>query len=82
MKFVIIKKIIIKLSVIYARLINQNKIICKTVFSARFDKQDEHNQVLDETEVFKKLNISHNLTESDLDSIILDSILFLILNLH
>ena len=46
-----INKIIKELSVIYARLINQNKFRYHTVISARFDKQDEDNQVLDETTV-------------------------------
>ena len=55
-----------EISVFYARLINQNKVKYQTVFSARFDKQDEDNQVLDETELFINLNINHNLTESDL----------------
>ena len=36
-----------ELAVIYARLINQYKFKYQTVFSARFDKQDEDNQVLD-----------------------------------
>ena len=45
-------KIMKELSVIYARLINQYKFRYQTVFSARFDKQDEDNQVLDETELF------------------------------
>ena len=36
---------------------------------ARFDKQDEDKQVLDETELFNNLNNNHNLTESDLDKI-------------
>ena len=58
-----------EISVIYARLINQYKFRYQTVFSARFDKQDENNQVLDETELFNSLNINHNLTESDLDKI-------------
>ena len=58
-----------ELSVIYVRLINQYKFKYQTVFSARFDKQDEDNQVLDETEVFNNLNINHNLTQSDLDII-------------
>ena len=44
-----INKIMKKLSNIYARLINQNKFRYQTVFSARLDKQDENNQVLDET---------------------------------
>ena len=63
-----IKKIMKELAVIYARLINQNKFKYQTVFSARFDKQDEDNQVIDETEFFNNLNINHNLTQSDLDN--------------
>ena len=62
-------KIIKELTVIYARLINQYKFRYQTVFSARFDKQDEINQVLNETESFINLNINHNLTQSDLDKI-------------
>ena len=68
-EFRYIKKIMKELSVIYARLINQYKFKYQTVFSARFDKQDEDNQVLDETELFINLNINHNLTQSDLDKI-------------
>ena len=64
-----IKKIMKKLAVIYARLKNQFKFKYQTVFSARFDKQDEDNQVLDETELFIKLKINLNLTQSDLDNI-------------
>ena len=64
-----INKIMKELSVIYARLINQYKFKYQTVFSARFDKQDEDNQILDETELFINLNINHNLTQSDLDNI-------------
>ena len=64
-----INQIIKELSVIYARLINQYKFKYQTVFSARFDKQDENNQVLDETELFINLNNIHKLTESDLDQI-------------
>ena len=64
-----INKIIKKLSVIYARLINQYKFRYHIVFSATFDKQDEDNQVLDETELFINLKIKHSLTESDLDEI-------------
>ena len=64
-----INKIMKDLSVIYARLINQYKFKYHTVFSARFDKQNEDNQVLDETELFNNLNINHNLTQSDLDNI-------------
>ena len=64
-----INKIMKDLSIIYARLINQNKFKYQTVFSARFDKQDENNQVLDETQLFINLNINHNLTQTDLDNI-------------
>ena len=58
-----------EISVIYARLINQYKFKYQTVFAARFDKQNEDNQVLNETELIINLNIDHNLTESDLDNI-------------
>ena len=64
-----INKIMKELSVIYARLINQYKFKYQTVFSARFDKQNEDNQVLDETELFINLNINHNLTETDINNI-------------
>ena len=43
-----VNKIIKDLSVVYARLINQYIFRYQTVFSARFDKQDENIQVLDE----------------------------------
>ena len=68
-----INKIMKDLSSVYARLINQYKFRYQTVFSARFDKQDENNQVLDETELFINLNINHNLTQTDLDNIIVVS---------
>ena len=54
-----IKKMMKELSVVYARQIIQYKFKYQTVLSARFDKQDEDNQVLDETELFIILNISH-----------------------
>ena len=57
------------MSVIYARLINQYKFSYWTVFSENFDKRDENDQLLDETELFNNLNFNHNLTESDLDKI-------------
>ena len=47
-----INKIMKELCNIYARLMNQSKFRYQTVFSARFDKQNEDNQVLDETELF------------------------------
>ena len=64
-----IKKTMKKFSVIYATLINQYMFRYQTVVSAKFDKKDEDNQVLDETELFNNLNINHNLTESDLENI-------------
>ena len=36
----------------YARIINQHFFKHQTVFSARFDKQDEGGQMLDETETY------------------------------
>ena len=64
-----INKIMKELSNIYARLINQYEFKYQTVFSARFDKQNEDNQVLDQTELFINLNINHNLTETDINNI-------------
>ena len=68
-EFRFINKIMKELSIIYARLINQYKFRYQTVFSARFDKQDEDDQLLNETELFINLNINQNLTQSDLDKI-------------
>ena len=64
-----INKIIKDLSNFYANLINQYKFRYQTVISARFDKQDEDNQVLDKTEIFINLKINHNLTQTDIDNI-------------
>ena len=68
-EFRFINKIMREMSIIYARLINQYKFRYQTVFSARFDKQDEDGQLLDETELFINLKINQNLTQSDLDNI-------------
>ena len=57
------------MSVIYARLINQYIFKYQTVFSARFHKQNEDNQVVDETELIIILNINHKLTQTDIDKI-------------
>ena len=64
-----INKIMKELSGIYAGLINQNKFKYQTVFLATFDKQNEDNQVVDETELFINLSITHNLTQTDIDNI-------------
>ena len=55
-----INHIIKQLSDIYARLINQYKFRYQTVFLVVFDKQNE---------LFIDLNISHNLTQNDIDMI-------------
>ena len=68
-EFRFINKIMEELSVIYARLINQYKFRYQTVFSARFDKQDEDDHLLDETELFINLIFNQNLTQSDRDKI-------------
>ena len=68
-EFRFINKIKREMSIIYSRLINQYKFRYQTVFSARFDKQDEDGQLLDETELFINLNINQNLTQSDIDNI-------------
>ena len=64
-----INKIVKKLSVIYARLINQYKFKYHTLFSASFYKINEEDQRNNEIELYINLNINHNLTESDIDNI-------------
>ena len=53
----------------FARLKNQYGFKHQTVFSARFDKQDEDNQVLDKTELFINLIIKQNLAYSVIGNI-------------
>ena len=50
---------------IYERILNQQKFEKQTVFPARFDKQDEDNQALDEIELNFILNINQKFTEYD-----------------
>ena len=64
-----INKIIKELSVIYAKLINQNKFKYHTLFSASFYKINEEDQRNNEIELYLNLNINHNLTESDINDI-------------
>ena len=68
-EFRYINRILKELAVIFARLKNQHKFSNQPVFSARFDKQDEDNQLLDETELFINLNIDQNLTQTDINNI-------------
>ena len=65
----LINDLVKEMSIIYARLINQYKFKYQCVFLAKFDKQSEDNEILDETELFINLNINHNLTESDINKI-------------
>ena len=57
------------LAIRHARLLNQYKIKHQTVFSARYDKQDEDNQLLDATKFFNISNFNYNLTETNIDEI-------------
>ena len=68
-----INKIIKELSVIYARLINQNNFKYHTFFSVSFYKINEEDQRSDEIEIYINLNINNNLTESDIDNIDIES---------
>ena len=68
-EFRYINKIVKELSVIYARLINQNKFNYHTFFSASFYKINEEDQRYNEIELYINLKINHNLTESDIDNI-------------
>ena len=52
-----ISKILKEMATVFARLKNQYKFKYQTVFSARFDGQDEDNQVLEESEIFINLII-------------------------
>ena len=61
-------KIVKQMANIYARLSNQIKFKYQTVFSARFDKQDEDDQVLDEIELYINLKYHKNSTQSDIDN--------------
>ena len=67
-EFRFINKIMKELAMIDARLINQYKFKYQTVFSARFHKQDEDGELLEETELIINLNINHNLTETDVNN--------------
>ena len=57
------------MATVYARLKSHYMFKYQTVFSARFDKQNEDNQRSDETELYINQNVNHNLTKTDLDNI-------------
>ena len=50
-------------------LLKKNKIKYQTVFSTRFDKQVEDDQVLDETELSIHIKINQHLTQYDIGKI-------------
>ena len=58
-----------ELSVVNARLKNQNRFIYHTSLSASFYIINEEDQIYNEIELYINLNINHNLTESDIDNI-------------
>ena len=64
-----INKIRREASVFHPRLTNLYNFKYPTIFSARFDKQDEKNQVLDETELFINLIIYYILPETNINNI-------------
>ena len=64
-----VTKILEVMARISALLMNQNKFKNHTKYSAKFDKQNEDNQLLDETQLYISLNINHNVTETDLEKI-------------
>ena len=68
-EFRYIDKVIKELSVIYARLISQNKFKYHALFSASFYKINEEDQRKNEIKLYINLNINHNLTESDINNI-------------
>ena len=68
-----IKKILKEMATIYARLMNQYKFKYHILFSASFYKINKEDQRSDEIELFINLNNNHNLTESDIDNIDVES---------
>ena len=57
------------MAILYARRMNQNDLKYQTLLSARFDKPDKGDQVLDEIGLYNNLNYNGNLTESGIDNI-------------
>ena len=53
----------------YARLLNHHKFNQRTVFFARFDKQNEDDQRLDEIALYNDLSVNQILTQSADDSV-------------
>ena len=57
------------IATIYSKLINQYNFKYHILFSASFYKINEEDQRCDEIELFINLNISNNLTETDINDI-------------
>ena len=57
------------MSVVYARLITSFKYKYPAVISAKFLKQNEDGQMLNEIELYITSNFTHNFSEIDLDNI-------------
>ena len=57
-EFQYINKILKELATFYSTLVNQYKINYQTVFSARFTKKDEHEDEIDENELYRNLKIN------------------------
>ena len=53
------------MATIYAIIKNQYNFKYQTVFSARFDKQDEDGQLLDDIELINILSVNRNSTQND-----------------
>ena len=64
---------ILKKATIYARLINQYKFKNLIIFSASFYNINEEDQRSNEIELFNNLNFNHNLTETDINNIDVES---------
>ena len=56
-----------KMANVHAGLITQSKFKNQTVLSARFDKQDADDRVIEEVDLHFNLNLNRNLAESDID---------------
>ena len=61
-----------EMATIYARITNQYKFKCHTLFSASFYKLNDGDQRVDETEIFNILNNIRILTESDTNNVDFD----------
>ena len=61
------------MATIYAKLINQYKFIYHIFFSASFYEIKKEDQRSDEIELFINLNINNNLTETDINDIVVKS---------